>query len=536
MEAKLESVTAELLATKVKLTKTEAELDRKNQIIDALQKRLFGSSSERLDPDQLQLAFDEIVLGKPAAPLEPGDETSAPEEPEEKSAKRNRSRKKDLFPENLKIVIDRILIPDEVAADPDNWKKIGEEHHDELAAIKPELYWNRTTRHKYVHRSERGRPPIIMPAPEPSIPGTMCAPELAAKIIVDKFCDHLPFYRQSERFKRDCDAIIGRSTLCDWTHAVATHLRPIGEAIRTELLAADVIQIDETPIKYLSPGYGKTRMGFLWVGHDPLADQVYYDWQKGRAEKNLLDMLGYDPETGTILFAGTIQCDGYTVYETLAERYPEIIMLAACLAHIRRKFIDAGEQDTKVILTILKKIQELYRIEWSLRQLKQSKAPPDDCSACRLLVRKGHSRPVVEEIKEILDKEKDKHLPKSKLGEAIRYARNQWEQFERYLEDENIEIDNNLVENAIRPTKLGAKNWMFFGSAEAGENNALLYTLIENCKRKGLNPGDYLIEVLRKLPTDPTPEQAAELTPARIAAARAAAEQNSTEIEDASAA
>jgi transposase len=287
-------------------------------------------------------------------------------------------------------------------------------------------------------------------------------------------------------------------------------LDPIGEAVKGELFHANCLQVDETPIAYLSPGHGSTKQGYLWVYLDPVAGTVLYDWQLGRGHDCLLDILGFDEETGTTRFQGALQCDGFSAYPALVSRYGGIT-LAGCLAHIRRKFFDARAQSPEVTLRILEAIAGLYRIE---AQLRAGNAPPD----CRMLVRLARSRPIVEELGETIVREKPFHLPRSRLGEAIGYALGQWDKFRAYLHDGKLEIDNNLVENAIRPTKLGMKNWLFFGSAEAGEHNALLYTLIGNCKVHGLDPELYLAEVIERLPARPTSQQAAELTPASIAA------------------
>lgn len=502
-----------------RVAKLEAELKRKDQIIEALQKRLFGSSSERLDPAQLQLEFDDTLLGKPEAPPETGGEVSAPEEPE-KNAKRNRRKKADLFPKNLKIVIDEVIVPKEVAAHPQDFKEIGEEHHDELDVVRAAMYWRRKVRKKFVRKTDRSQPPLIAPAPEPSLPGTLCAPGLAAQIVADKFCDHLPHYRQEKRLLRQHGAQLGRQTLNNWTHAVARHLAPIGEAIKAELFHARSLQVDETPIAYLSPGHGQTKNGFLWVyrdvgaetSHDDDGGTVYYDWQTGRSMDCLKEIIRVDEQTQMTEFKGILQCDGYSAYQALVNRYGGI-KLAGCLAHIRRKFYDARKQEPEMVLPILHSIQKLYRIE---QHLRDHKIPPD----CKMLVRLARSRPIVNDLhRTIVDqKENGHHLPKSNLGEALNYALGQWEKFELYLHNGDLEIDNNLVENAIRPTKLGAKNYLFFGGAEAGENNALLYTVIENCKLQGLDPELYLAEVIERLPERSTDQEAAELTPRKIAA------------------
>ena len=303
--------------------------------------------------------------------------------------------------------------------------------------------------------------------------------------------------------------VIGRGTLNAWTHAAADHLAPVGEAIKAELFEAEVLQVDETPASYLNPGLGKTGQGCLWIYLDPGRGTVYYDWRLGRGHDCLVDIMGVDEEAGTTCFQGVIQCDGYSAYTAFVARYGGV-ELGGCLAHIRRKFYDARDQAPDVVPPILTDIQELYRIE---RWLRQTKAPPE----CRGLVRRARARPIVEALhRKILDERKS-HLPKSNLGGAIGYALNQWEAFTLYLERGELEIDNNLVKNAIRPTKLGLKNYLFFGSAGAGKNSALIYTLLDNCAANQIDPEIYLAEAIRRLPTNPTPDQAAALTPSKFA-------------------
>ncbi len=511
LEAELSETKSRLADTEAKLAAAEAEIARKDQIIAALQQRLFGSKSERLDPSQLGLDFEDSVMGKPEPSPENGDGECEPEAQEDDAAKpkRKRRRKADLFPKNLPIVIEAIDIPDEVAIDPDAFIEIGEEHHDELDITRAAVFWRRRTRKKFVSKKDRSRPPLMPPAPRPSIPGTHCAPDLMAQLIADKFADHLPHYRQEQRFLRRHNVELSRQTINTWTHAAAAWLMPIGRAIKRELLGNKVLQVDETPIRYLNPGHGKTSRGYLWVYLDPQSGTVYYDWQLGRGHDCLLDFLGYDDATNTILWAGKLQCDGYSAYRALAARFA-CIMLAGCLAHIRRKFIEAREQAPEIVLPILALMQKLYRIEsW----MNNDTATSD----CRLLVRRMSSKPLAKELKQEIDAERRAHLPHSKLGEAITYALGQWDEFVRYLDDGRIEIDNNFCENAVRPTKLGEKNHLFFGSAEAGSGNALLYTLVRNCRVHDIDPEVYLAEAIRKMTENPTDDEAAALTPSKLA-------------------
>ena len=511
LEGQLAETLEELVSTKTELIAAKTELARKDQIIAALQQRLFGKSSERLDPDQLQLQLDELILGKVEPPPETGGGSEAgSEEAEGAKAKRNRRRKADLFPQNLPVIISEVIVPEEVAADPEAFAEIGEEHHDELEVVRAELFWNRQVRKKFVSKTDRSQPPLMAPAPEPSVPGTLCGPQLMAQILVDKYEDHLPHYRQSKRFLRRHQVELSRQTINGWTHAAAAHLSPIGEAIAAELSEAEVLQIDESPMDYLNPGHGKTSQGYLWYYRDAERGTLYCDWQLGRGHNCLLEILGLDEGSGTAPFEGIIQCDGYSAYRALVARYSGI-RLGGCLAHIRRKFYEAREQAPEVALPILAQIAELYRIE---RWLRQTKAPPE----CRHLIRRAAARPLVEALHDkILDQRKN-HLPRSNLGEAIGYALGQWDEFALFLEDGRMEIDNNKIENVIRPAKLGLKNYLFFGSAEAGKASALIYTLLANCAAQGIDPETYLAEAIKHLPANPTREQAAALTPAKFAA------------------
>jgi transposase len=509
---RFDAMEKELASLRAENTRLKAELARKDKIIAGLQQRLFGSSSEKIDPAQLQLDMEELLLGKPVPPPDPSGGTSAPEEEKSKPAKTRRT-KADRFPKNLKILVEAVIIPEEVIARPGDWNEIGEEHHDELDVVKAEIFWRRTVRKKFVHKTDRTRPPVITPAPLSSIPGTLLAPALAAQIIADKYQDHLPHYRQSQRFRRRHGTDIGRQTLNTWTHATARHLAPIDQAIRAELLQATALEIDETPIDYQSPGHGTVREGRLWAYRDPIARTCCFDWHAGRGAGCLLAMLGYDKTTNTIAFQGTIHSDGYIVYDTVAAKHG--LRHAGCLAHIRRKFTDLGKASPEVTLPVLRFIQRLYQIE---KQTRQTAAPP----ACRGLIRRARSRPIADELHRFILGHLKSHLPASNVGQALGYTLNQWPKFLHCLEQGVLEIDTNRVENMIRPTKLGMKNWMFFGSLEAGTGNAVIYTLLANCRVHDLDPEDYLVEVIKRLPHDATAEQAAALTPARIAAERQA--------------
>ena len=444
-------------------------------------------------------------MGKPEPLPCENEKTSAQEEAKSKEP-RKRKTKSELYPKNLPVVEKTTLIPAEVQANPDAYKYLGERYHDELDYQPARLQWLRTIIPSYISKEDKSQPPAREKAPESKIPGTMITPALATALIIDKHCDHLPHYRQSQRFFREQTVELSRKTINGWVHQTAQHLAPIAEAIGAELRGSDLLQIDETPMHYLIPGSGKAHTGYLWVMRDPQTGAVYYQWQKGRSARDLMETLGYDEKTKQLAFKGTIQCDGYICYQTMMNAY-EGIVLGACLAHIRRKFIDDKSLwQIPWVAYLLRAIKVLYRIE---RRLRNSSAPPDLCQRKR----RSYAKAIIEKLHKKLTKELPQHRPSSSCGKAIRYALNQWSQFILYLEDGRLPIDNNGAENAIRPCKLGLKNYMFFGSLEAGENNATLYTLIENCKAAGLNPRDYFEHVLGNLAT----QQAEDLTPAKVA-------------------
>jgi hypothetical protein len=259
------------------------------------------------------------------------------------------------------------------------------------------------------------------------------------------------------------------------------------------------LQVDETPIRYLEPGHGQTKQGYLWAYSRPGGD-VFFDWQTSRAATCLDQVIAAD-------FTGTLQCDGYQAYPAFAERRARQVTLAGCWAHVRRKFHEALAEAPRTAGWIIRQIAHLYRVE---KDLREKHAGPRR----RAAVRSHQSRPIVARLHRTLCvlKLSRRHLPQSLLGQALDYTFGQWSTLALYLDDGRIEIDNNLVENAIRPTAIGKKNWLFIGDAEAGQRGAILYSLIETCRRRGLDPHAYLRDVLTRLPSM-TNWQVQDLTP-----------------------
>lgn len=469
------------------------------QKVEALVRRVFGASSERIDPAQLELLQLPTTLTPPVAERPP-----RAFEPRVPRARKERAPR---LPQHLPVV-EEVIDPEPVKTQPEQWRCIGQEVSEQLDYEPARFLRRRTIRRKYVSRTEPERAPVIAPLPVCLQERCLAAPGLLAHILVSKYCDHLPLYRQEQIFARRHQVHLPRQTLVRWMELAADWLRPIYEHIHTGVLGGGYVQIDETPIEYLVPGHGQTRQGYFWAAHRPGGD-VLYRWETSRAAACLENIL-------PVSFTGTVQCDGYAAYPAFA-REREAIQLAGCWAHGRRKFRDALEQSPRPAAWLLRQIQHLYQIEAHLRQ---HHAGPN----LRAAVRAAQSRPIVDRIKQALLRLKasHRHLPQSLLGQAIDYALGQWSTLEIFLREGRVEIDNNLVENAIRPTALGKKNWLFIGAAEAGQRSAILYTVVESCRRRGLDPYAYLRDVLTRLPRM-TNRQTHEVTPEAWAKARHAA-------------
>jgi transposase len=475
--------------------------------VDLLIRRIFGKSSEQLDDQQLMLLLhgDDGAKKDPASSASPGALEAEIERRGKDSQKiKPRKEREARVPEHLPAV-DEVVEPEEVAAAPAAWRHIGEEITEQLDYQPARFFRRRLIRRKYVKRDAPHQAPVIAPLntlQERSI----AAPGLLAQIIVAKYCDHLPLYRQEQIYATRHDINLPRQSMARWLGLAADWLRPLYEHIHTGVMAGGYVQIDETPVEYLSPGNGQTKQGYLWACKRPGAD-VSFTWATSRAARCLDHIIPAD-------FTGTVQCDGYQAYPAFANRSEGRITLAACWAHARRKFHEAKDNAPQHAGWLLLQIQHLYRIE---KHLRETRAGPRQ----RHAVRSSHSRMIIQRIHRAITRLKlsRRHLPQSAMGKAIDYTLTMWPMLTVYLEDGRIEIDNNPVENAIRPTAIGKKNWLFIGEAEAGQRSAILFTIIEACRSRGIDPQTYLRDVLTRLPTL-TNRQIENVTPAAWAKAQ----------------
>lgn len=463
------------------LAAVQAENQLLRQKLDALARRIFGISSEALNPAQLQLllTLPELAPAGPTTPTAPLTESA----PRKVAVRKDRAPR---LPEALPV-IEEVIDPEPVKAQPEQWRCIGQEVSEQLDYEPGRFLRRRTIRRKYVHRTEVDAVPVMAPLPEGLQERGIAAPGLLAHILISKYCDHLPLYRQEQIFAQRYKVNLPRQTLARWVELAADWLKPIYEHIRTGVLADGYVQVDETPINYLEPGHGKTKQGYLWTGSRP-GGEVFYHWATSRAAACLEQVIPAN-------FRGVVQCDGYSAYRAFANGRNGTVALAGCWAHVRRKFYEARETAPRTAGWLLRQLQHLYAIE---ARLREGKAGPQ----WRQAIRASESRLIVERLEGAFRRLKasGKHLPQSPLGTAIDYALGQWSTLQVFLADGRIEMDNNLVENAIRPTALGKKNWLFIGEANAGQRSAIIYTVIESCRRRRIEPYIYLREVLTRLP------------------------------------
>ena len=470
--------------------------DIKNREVAGLLQRIYGTKSEKLDTAQLLMAFADEDLG--VAPPEPEVPDLAPK-PAATPCKR--TPRKERLPEHLperRTVID----PEEVLENPERYKYIGSEIREKLG-YKPPDYWREVIeRRKYVLVEDKNLPPVIAPAPPEVIPNSFATVALLVHVIISKVVDHLPLYRQERIFGRH-GIILGRKTLCDWMRHAGNWFSVIVEEMKEELRQNHYMQIDETPTKYLKPGAGKAPQGYLWAYHAPGAG-VVYEWSTTRNADNLDIMLNG--------FNGSVQCDGFKAYESYARRAEAMgIEWHGCWAHARRKFHEA-RNESGFARWMLHQIGLLYAVERRVR----GKAP-----ALRAAARASESRMILDRIFRAMRRQLDlgKHLPKSETGKALGYALARREALCAYTANGQVEIDNNLVENAIRPAALGRKNWLFFGAESAGHHAANLLSVVESCRKLEIDVVEYLTDTLERLPSL-SQREARELTPAKWLAAK----------------
>ena len=453
------------------------------QELDQLKKMIFGARQERFMPDQSSDTA-QLSMGLSAEPVAA---TSLI-----KTQKIEYKRTMSSLPNPGTPHQGRMKLPDhlerkEILVDVEGTagcRRIGEEVTEELEYEPGRLYVNRYVRPKYV--SADNQTILIAPLPERPLPKAIAGPGLLTQILIDKYVDHLPLHRQQQRFSRE-KINIPYSTISDWVSNSCKLITPLYESLQKEVLASDYLHADETPIRVLDKDKkGETHRGYYWVYHNSLRDLVLFDYQPGRGREGPSELLKD--------FKGHLQTDGYAAYN-IFDQQKDIILLH-CMAHARRKFVEARLNDQARADYVLEQIQELYAIE---RKADQEQLPAEEV----LKLRRDKAVPILEALGKWMQQTYTEVLPQSAIGKALAYSITRWDKLMIYTTDGKLNIDNNPVENTIRPVAVGRKNYLFAGSHEAAQRSAMLYSLLGTCKLHDVNPFEWMKSLLERISAHP---------------------------------
>jgi transposase len=464
---------------------------------NALRAKLFGIKSDnkvkRANEDQLEL----FSLGASDQAIEASAELLQLEVGEviKKQEKASGNRKR--APRTAsRMVLPSHLEREEVIIDPEgdlsDYKVIGEEVTEVLVLVPASFKVKRIIRRKWAlksnHTSE-GKGVLIAPIPSRTVKRGLFDESVLAHLLLSKYIDHLPLYRQRKIFARE-GMDIPQSTLNNNTGAACQVLTPLYNALKRETLSNLYLQMDETTMRILqSEKKHACHKGFYWAYHAPVDGLVFFDYQPTRGHEGPQELLKD--------FKGVVQSDAYKVYTTLFKNSKTVNQLF-CMAHIRRKFDEAVSYDKERASYAVKQIAELYRIEKEIREATEPLTEPEIVKK-----RMAEAVPVLRHLKAWMLAEYPKVLPGSPIGKAFAYALRLWDNMHYYTLHGHLRIDNNDIENAIRPIALGRKNYLFAGTHDSAQNAAMVYSLFATCKKHNVNPQSWLTDVLQKL-NDPT--------------------------------
>ncbi|MEO6289417.1 MAG: IS66 family transposase [Ginsengibacter sp.] len=472
-------MTQEATDYKTLYEKSTLEVASLRHELDNLKRLIFGSKNERFipgdsSPSQLRLDIQaDAVAGCSVIKAQKIEYT------------RNTTQITKAHPGRTKLPehLERKEIIIEPAGLTEGCKKIGEEITEELEYEPGKLFVNRYVRPKYARPNNEGI--IIAPMADRPLPKAIVGPGLLAQIIIDKYVDHLPLYRQMERFKRE-GINIPYSSIGDWVKNGCTLIDPLYESLKKLVLQSNYLHADESPIKVLDKDKkGSTHRGYYWVYHNSIEGLVLFNYQEGRGREGPREMLKD--------FKGHLQTDGYAVHDFFKDS--KDITVLHCMAHARRMFYEAKDNDKAIAEYALEQIGLLYNIE---RKAKQH-LPTDQL----LRLRQAEAVPILESLGKWMKETYVKTLPKSAIGKALGYSIARWPELMLYATDGKLNIDNNPVENSIRPIAIGRKNYLFAGSHEAAKRSAMLYSMMGTCKLHGVNPFLWLRDILQRIAAHP---------------------------------
>jgi transposase len=477
-----------LTATQEQLQSREREIEHLQLLLAKLHRMQFGRKSEKLQRqiEQLELRLEELESHRSEKECNAAEPTPVIASSTPAAVKPTRRALPDHLPRQTRRHEPKETVCPQCQG---GLRKLGEDVSEMLEYVPASFVVIRHVRTKL----SCTKCDCIVQAEAPSRPieRGVAGPGLLAHVLVSKYCDHLPLYRQSEMYARQ-DMELERSTLADWVGSTSRLLEPLVEALRRYVMAAGKLHADDTPVPVLSPGNGKTKTGRLWTyvrddrpAGDSAAPAVWFAYSPDRK--------GEHPERHLEKFRGTLQADAYAGFNQLYENGR--IQQAACWAHVRRKFYDLEQAHASpVARESLVRIGALYGIEETIRG-----KPPDE----RRAVRQAQSKPLLDSLRQWLEATLSKLSRKSETTVAIRYALSRWDALVRYIEDGHIEIDNNAAERSLRGVALGRKNYLFAGSDTGGERAAVIYSLIGSAKLNSRDPEAYLREVLTRIADHP---------------------------------
>lgn len=473
-----EQTLSKLLAEQKKLVEKEERIAELSFELDKFRKYLFGQKSEKfpaqpVDGNQTHL-FD---LGTTQQQQEELSEQAVEVARKKPAKKRAKGTGRMVLPEELRREV--IIIDPE--QDVTGCIVIGEEVTEVLELLPAELYVKRYVRPKYACPNDKGI--VIGMLPDRVIDKGIPSEGVVAQMMVDKYVYGMPLHRQIDKYRR-LGVNIPASTASDWMIKGWRHLSPLWELLKMLMLNQKYLQADETPLKVLDRNHKDgIHRGYIWAYNAPVDNLVLFDYRKGRDHSGPKEMLkGY---------AGILQTDGFSVYEKLYANHPHII-LVFCMAHARRKFSDALKYAREEATYVLGRMQVLYALEQEMRDNQVSWEK-------RTRLRQEKASPVLKELKDWMTGQFPRTLPKSPLGQAIAYALPRWEGLSAYTMHGQMEIDNNLVENSIRPIAIGRKNYLFAGSHQAADMTAAMYSFTATCKKNGVDEFEWLKDVFERI-------------------------------------
>lgn len=501
-------------AQQKRIAELEEQLAETRRQLDLLVRQIFGRKSEQTPapvPGQMDLELQvENATIESVPPAKP---------PKGKGGSRKgRKVRAALLPENLPVE-ETVIVPLAVQAAPEKFRQIGEEVVERLERTPGRVFRLRLVRPTYVSIEQPYAKPVTAPAPPQLLPGGFFGPQFMADMVLGKYLYHLPLYRQAKGLERESGITLSLATMCQTIGRLADVVQPVVDCMAQDMWKSRRVQMDLTPVRCLSSEReGGSFLGQMWVCAAMDGGDVIYTWD---ATKKAIVAERIVPEW----FWGILQCDGGREFACFLlggkerKRPPPNIIRAGCWAHVRRRFFEASKAGCALAKRLLKIINVLYRIEREASEAGFTPAQRLELRqkrACRVMA--GLRRRIARTVREV--------RPQTPVGRACLYAQGQWESLQVYLQHGDVPIDNNGLENAIRPCALGRKNFLFIGDVGAGQRSATLYSLLGSCLRRGINPRDYLHWLFERLPLA-TNQTVHTLTPATYAqlSAGAASEQ-----------